>query len=544
MKLLALFLIPAAAAVNSTKFLASPDGESSSEPSADMTADAMEQALTDLMLGKTAFGATPMGGSVKKIEDLITKDMMPKVIAAHKSDQASLIRLANEIKKCGSTRDGSLKKAQPPRANYLSYSKNHQKCRADQAVLFTSQNSCISQQQALYREQMLRCNYFATLSKKYGTQKANFAVVKKAGSEKTEQYIQRISATICGKHVHCDKGQCSKKGGWGGGLPNGYLDQYLKAKDACERAKKKYAAKVKECKQKYAAYQKTRGKCNQYQQLMDAASCKHAVMVKDTCEAYAGCYYAKRNDYRIFERKAMAEETDRKAEWRGLKRMECLIKAFADGKVTNAEVDTCKKKTHDTKHLNIIYPKVPPLQKCAVPNLYPATGAYKRKEFDPLPTMAKGVTPAPCNGIDTVPTTPGAGSPKGATCERVVLQGHYSAGALVKCSKGIRVRKSLERNSCPRGTKIFAPASRNDWKTFLASAGPLRSPHWIIDVTRPSNGCGGCTGNPMNSGNRNQKTWTTSDGSAWWLRSTRYTEPNGDYTANCFMDLWRGTPAN
>ena len=50
------------------------DGDSSSEPPADMTAAAMEQALTDLMLGKTAFGATPMGGSVKKIEDLITKD--------------------------------------------------------------------------------------------------------------------------------------------------------------------------------------------------------------------------------------------------------------------------------------------------------------------------------------------------------------------------------------------------------------------------------------------------------------------------------------
>merc|ERR1719456_111656 len=118
MKLLALFLIPAAAAVNSTKFLASPDGESSSEPSADMTADAMEKALTDLMLGKTAFGATPMGGSVKKIEDLITKDMMPKVIAAHKSDQASLIRLANEIKKCGSTKASALKGAAPKLATY------------------------------------------------------------------------------------------------------------------------------------------------------------------------------------------------------------------------------------------------------------------------------------------------------------------------------------------------------------------------------------------------------------------------------------------
>merc|ERR1719172_313192 len=87
------------------------------------------------------------------------------------------------------------------------------------------------------------------------TQKANIAIVKKAGSEKTEQYIRRISGTICGRHVHGEKGQISKKGGWGGGLPNSYLDQYLRAKEACERAKKAYADKVKECKAKYKAYQ-------------------------------------------------------------------------------------------------------------------------------------------------------------------------------------------------------------------------------------------------------------------------------------------------
>jgi len=43
----------------------------------------------------------------------------------------------------------------------------------------------------------------------------------------------------------------------------------------------------------------------------------------------------------------------------------------------------------------------------------------------------------------------------------------------------------------------------------------------------------------MKSTTPQQATWKTSDGSQWWLRSTRYNEPNGDYTANCFLDLWR-----
>jgi hypothetical protein len=68
--------------------------------------------------------------------------------------------------------------------------------------------------------------------------------------------------------------------------------------------------------------------------------------------------------------------------------------------------------------------------------------------------------------------------------------------------------------------------------------GPLRAPNWIIDITRPQNGCGGCTQNAMNSANAAQGTWRTSDGSPWWLRDRTYNEPNGDYEANCYLDLW------
>merc|ERR1719265_565916 len=70
----------------------------------------------------------------------------------------------------------------------------------------------------------------------------------------------------------------------------------------------------------------------------------------------------------------------------------------------------------------------------------------------------------------------------------------------------------------------------------------LRAPHWIIDVTRPRNGCGGCTRSPMNSKIPAQATWKTADKSPWWLRSTRYNEPNGDYHANCYLDLWHSPP--
>jgi len=138
----------------------------------------------------------------------------------------------------------------------------------------------------------------------------------------------------------------------------------------------------------------------------------------------------------------------------------------------------------------------------------------------------------------TVPAAPNC------KCEKLTLKGKYSAGCIVKCTNCFTTYKSTQKNSCPDGTKLFAPTSRGDWQTFLDSGGkPLRSPHWIIDVTRPQNGCGGCTGNPMNSAVPAQSSWRTKDGAPWWLRATRYNEPNGDYHSNCYLDLWR-TPNN
>jgi hypothetical protein len=272
---------------------------------------------------------------------------------------------------------------------------------------------------------------------------------------------------------------------------------------------------------------------------MDGAACKYASAVKDACETYEECWTDKKNVYDTVEKASKQQETDRKAEWRGLKRMLCVIDAFTDGKVTNDEISKCKGATHKTDHLNIDYPKIKPIDKCKVTALYPYTGAYKKKEFTPLPALAKGKVEAnSCAGMTAISTEPAKGSPKGCKCERVTLNGPFTPGAMVKCTGCHDIRRSVDKNSCPQQTKLFSPQGRTDWDTFLKSAGPLRNPHWVIDITRPQNGCGGCTRYPMNSKSPQQNTWRTSDGSPWWLRSTRYNEPNGDYRGNCYLDLW------
>ena len=125
----------------------------------------------------------------------------------------------------------------------------------------------------------------------------------------------------------------------------------------------------------------------------------------------------------------------------------------------------------------------------------------------------------------------------------------YSAGQLVKISNGLRVRKSTEKDSCPDGWKIWSPRNKNDWTIVYNAMGKNinnypKKPHFIVDVTRPANGCGGCTKYAMKSNIAQQGSWKTKDGSTWWLRDAKYNEPNGDYHANCYLHVYDVSPSN
>jgi len=504
-----------------------------------MSSSQLAEAVQDLMkigslgLSKAEFDATPFGKSVVKIQNLIAKDMMPKVIAAHKGNQQELDKLAREIRKCISTKNSQIKLAGPNNRKYKKTSPTHKTCRTEEASLSTEKTMCWEDEADKRRVRDLKCKAFAMTERKYSNQNANKVIVTKGGSEAAESYLRRISSTICGK------ARIVGPGGKGGHGKTGFLDEFLKAKIACEIATKNHATQKKKCQNIDKAYATTKAKCNNIQDQMDQAACKYAVDVKDSCEEFAECYKAAFESYDTTERAVRMEEKDRKAEWKGLKRMMCLVKGFMDGKVEQAEITQCKEATHSVAHLVIKYPNIPEMDRCEVPKEYPTTADYKKAQFAPLPALAKGKEGAnECTGVAEISTKPAPGSPRTCKCERVTMNGPYSPGPMVKCVNCLDARRTADKISCPVGTKLFSPRSRTDWKTFLASAKPLRAPNWIVDVTRPQNGCGGCTGNSMNSGNAAQKSWVTADQSPWWLRSARYSEPNGDYHANCYLDLW------
>jgi len=480
----------------------------------------MEKAVTDLVTNVD--GATPMGDSVRQIKALIQKTMLPKVEKASNANQVELDRLASDVAKCSATKLNDEHVADKEKTKYLKASPLHKACRTREATLATEARGCKRSIRSTKQIRDLKCNAMEQFERNWGQQSKNSQIVEKGGGETPKIYMKRLHDTYCGA----------------AGMS--FFDKFVDLEDGCEKERKRYQRLEDGCKQKKIDYKAKIAECNNIQAQMDGAACNRAVLIKDSCESYAECFNSRRVAFQRSKKIIKDAEKDRKAEWRALKRMVCLIDSFRDGKVQKDEISDCKGRTHDTSHLSLIYPQLKSPIACVVPNRYPATAAYKKAEFAPLPALAKGQVDAnECYGVLEISTKPKAGSPLSCKCERVTLNGPFSPGALVKCMECRDVSRSDDKDSCPEGTKIFSPRSRADWRTFLASAGPLRDPDWIIDITRPSGDCGGCTKSPMNSDERGQSGWMTRDGSPWWLRSTSFKEPNGDYSANCYLGLGR-----
>jgi len=104
----------------------------------------LEDAVTQLVMSKAeaAFGATPFGDSVKKIVDLIEKEMMPKVLEAHTADQNELDKLAKELAKCATTKSSMVGIADKSKTKYLKFSPLHKTCREGEAGLLISKTEC------------------------------------------------------------------------------------------------------------------------------------------------------------------------------------------------------------------------------------------------------------------------------------------------------------------------------------------------------------------------------------------------------------------
>lgn len=138
--------------------------------------------------------------------------------------------------------------------------------------------------------------------------------------------------------------------------------------------------------------------------------------------------------------------------------------------------------------------------------------------------------PAAPSGLYQITTVAG---PVEVHCDMETDGGGYTTLAI---DEGARTVRSTDPNDCHDfGMDIVIPRSRAHWASLLALYDTTYFTT-VPGIAKPTSG-GSFTTVPMNSLEMPTGGYQALDGRDWWMRDTPYTEPNGDYTENCWLSM-------
>jgi len=539
-------------------------------------ANDFEGDVSKLVLGLSAgsLAATPFGNSIQQISELINDRMKPQVITFHEEDVAEMTHLAEVVEECETTRGNSMSPWDEKRIEYEAKSAEHKSCRATENEYYNRIEPCNEEWRNKRAVKIDKCTHYESEKAKYGETVNNQAIMEQATGEEVESYLTRVTATICGScAVDANGYHTGGVEGAAAALAEGHSAKawhgmwlnVTTARIECTTAMDELKNKGEECKDNDHQWAKKQSECDVTQGQMEELACEWATGYKETCASYNTCFTRDHETYSARKEAIEQRETDRKAEWKGLSRMGCLIDAFAtpsdSPSVTPEEIEWCRNQTYNVSHLDVPYPDegnsgsaiTYPQSHCSYTQLYPSTPEWKTAEFGDLPENAKGRSDSyVCPGLTEVSLETEAVAGKNCSCEHVTLEGSFSPGDLILCTNCLDVYKSNDKNSCPVGTKIWSPRTASDWESWLLGVSEearllAQKPNFLVDVTRATNAAPNPAVNSATTSGNSQpmaKRWMTSDGSPWWLRpSAPEDSPYAaattadNYEANCFMNL-------
>jgi len=335
--------------------------------------DEIESTLVSLGQDKAAGKATPgMESFADTIRKMIKVEMLPEISKGHTDAKKKLNAFRLGFTRCKGLRTAS---TAPIRAMNLvrgSSSSNHKVCRRHENTQYVAKEACKKVVESKRKAMKAACDAFRALHRKPETEADKCHTTVSA--EPYHSWLTRNRQFFQEKY-----------------------NAFIKAENLCRATTVAWRAVKIPCDRRIALYQKTRSSCVVKQRRLETTTCTLGKKMKDTCDKYDTCHDRQAALYRKAKPTLMIQEKDRKGEYRALKRIECLLEGVFGGPTVNTEeIDKCKKLTHSTKWLDLVYPPIPPKQKCAALPVIPGEQAFITLEFSRLSKNTPAVRTPSC----------------------------------------------------------------------------------------------------------------------------------------------------
>mmetsp|Transcript_20911 Transcript_20911/g.46445 ORF Transcript_20911/g.46445 Transcript_20911/m.46445 type:complete len:878 (-) Transcript_20911:59-2692(-) len=330
--------------------------------------------------------ATPeFAGFVKTVNGMINDDMVPKVKKAHTTDVTTMAVLDNAFSLCKGKKVSSDSRIKNLITKSGKTTTAHRSCRTTEGRWYDLKTTCSAEVALLLKIKKTECQKQRLMWRNPNTEAAYCHTTKrpepyKLWLNRNRMWFEKKEKAYLAQKKRCDVA----------------TDNHKKAKPPCDR--------------KIATWKSTRVNCNNLQNTLEGDTCSAGRQHQASCKEYRKCYSdalrAKYAQMPVIKK----NEKDRKTEWRGLKRISCLLNVFAtDESEPSVEViDKCKQKTHDTTILNIAYKKAPARQRCGASPTVPCSTSFHRTYYWRLPSRGQPKRCEPCaiktSGFGTDPT--------------------------------------------------------------------------------------------------------------------------------------------
>eukprot|EP00440_Ansanella_granifera_P069111 gb/GFBE01074971.1/.p1 GENE.gb/GFBE01074971.1/~~gb/GFBE01074971.1/.p1 ORF type:complete len:490 (+),score=113.29 gb/GFBE01074971.1/:1-1470(+) len=357
---------------------------------------------------------------VDEIRKLIQDNMIPGVVNQSDIAEKSLRDLRKGFDDCQRYANASL--LGEPSQNFTAHSSAHKACRKNQSLMAAALPARQSAWEAAQSTKASACGAYETANTIPQADECGLPAYGKPARERVVYLRDHFRL----KH-----------------------QKLVELKHNCDWATTFEAEKRKELDDLQAKLAAKDQACDLEQRNMDQVACDHVQQLQLACSSYDSCYDAKRDTYVQEYNKTQAFEVGLRAEYRALKRIECIVIEWLAGNLEEG-IETCRAKTHSSEPVAINWTglDVPAKEPCGQTNgaaqiHSPASQEYNRSEYAPLPADA------PAEACSALPccSAPPTGSTALLHANHVSAHADASSASLVGLTRPARHRQPQRRLS-------------------------------------------------------------------------------------------------